>query len=115
MRSTEARLPEDSLSNPDEVISRALHRLEAHGDEKHLKEEVIDTWTSATVRKHLSPDAHKLHAVGWEPKERCGKSSGSTPTAASTTYRRWRCTCWREVPVTLDAKAGQTEGGNTTG
>ena len=64
MRSTEAHLPEDSLPNPDEVIRRALHWLEAHGDEKHLEEETVDTRTAATARKYRGPEAHKLQAAG---------------------------------------------------
>jgi len=74
MRSTEAHLPEDSLSNPDEVIGRALHRLEAHCGETHREEEVVDTRIATPLREYLGPEGRKLQVAGWQPKERCGKT-----------------------------------------
>ena len=79
MRGTDTCLPEDLLSKPDVVMGRALHRLEAHGDEKHLKKESVDTRTAATARKYLRPEAHKLQEAGWKPKERCGKAIWQSP------------------------------------
>ena len=42
MSSTETRLPEDLLLNPDEAIERAIDRLEACSGEKSLRAEAQD-------------------------------------------------------------------------
>ena len=82
MSSTETRLPEDFLSNPDEVIQRALYRLEAHNAEKCHKAEAVDMRTAAMTPKHLGPETHKLQTTGWKPKERCGKTIWQSPESS---------------------------------
>jgi hypothetical protein len=75
----EARLPEDFLSNPDEVITHALHRLEAHNYEKCQETKAVDMPTTATAPEHLGPETHSLQTTAWIPEERCGKFIWQSP------------------------------------
>ena|SRR5829696_1248058 len=61
------------------------------------------------------PDACKLSAAGWEPKERCGKVIWKHPGNGFYYSQEVAIHSLNGSITNTNTKAGQTEGGNTTG
>ena len=109
---------------PEEIITPALlERLKAHKAEliavfrkaETVVEEDRQPAEAASKQIASGPEARKLLAAGWEPKERCGKLIWKHPDNGFYYSQEIAGHFLAEAAVTLDAKAGQMEGGNTTG
>jgi len=67
------------------------------------------------MRATADPEACKLSAAGWEPKERCGKVIWKHPGNGFYYSQEVAIHSLNGSITNTNTKAGQTEGGNTTG